>query len=159
MKKYHLAQINIAKAKAAMDSEIMRGFVERLEEINTLADKAPGFIWRLKDDAGDASAIQAYDDPSIAVNMSVWEDLDSLKNYVYRSIHVELLQGKKAWFNKMEKSHQALWWIPATHIPTLAEGKQRLGYLQKNGPSVFAFNFSKSFSCDQLPELCNDSLQ
>lgn len=144
MQKFHLAQINIARAKAAMNSDVMKGFVDRLDEINHLADKSPGFVWRLKD--GDSAvSINAYEDPSILVNMSVWEDLESLKNYVYKSVHIELLKERSAWFNKMADAHQTLWWIPANHIPTIAEGKERLKHFQEHGATEFAFNFAKNF--------------
>jgi Domain of unknown function (DUF3291) len=123
----------------------MKGFVDRLDEINTLADQSPGFIWRMQTEEGDSTAIQAYEDPSIIVNMSVWKDFESLENYVYKTVHVELIRGKKSWFSKMETAHQALWWIPSSHIPSLSEGKKKLECLQKNGASIEAFTFAKRF--------------
>jgi len=126
----------------------MKGFVERLDEINSLADKSEGFIWRLQGDEGNATTINAFDDPLLLVNMSVWKNLESLKNYVYKSIHVELIRDRDAWFNKMVNAHQALWWIQAGHIPSVSEGKEKLKYLQKHGLSKTAFTFSKSFGHD-----------
>ncbi|GAB1265372.1 DUF3291 domain-containing protein [Aurantivibrio infirmus] len=146
MSQYQLAQINIAQAKAEMDTKEMSGFVSRLEEINALADKSPGFVWRLQSDAGDSTAIRVFDNPLLLVNMSVWEDITSLKNYVYRSAHVELIQDRDAWFDKIAESHQVLWWIPRGHIPTPEEGKEKLAYLNENGPSKNAFIFAKPFS-------------
>lgn len=140
---YHLAQINVAHAKAGMDSETMRGFVDRLDEINALADRSPGFVWRLMSDVRDEKTIQTLDDPLIIVNMSVWEDLESLKHYVYKSVHVELIRDREAWFNKMLAAHQALWWVPAGHIPSVEEGKEKLEHLQHNGPGSVAFSFAK----------------
>ena len=145
MEKYHLAQINIANSRGARDNDIMKGFIDRLDEINGIADNSPGFIWRLQTEEGDATAIQAFDDPLLLVNLSVWEDVDSLKSFVYKSLHVELIQDRDAWFKKMQESHQALWWIPKGHIPSVEEAKEKLGYLQANGPSEIAFTFSKSF--------------
>lgn len=148
MEKYHLAQINIAHAQDNMDSDKMKEFVERLDEINSLADQSEGFIWRLQGEEGNATTIKAFDDPLLLVNMSVWENLASLKNYVYKSIHVELIRRKDAWFNKMISTNQALWWIQAGHIPSVSEGKKKLNYLQKHGVSKTAFTFSKSFDHD-----------
>jgi hypothetical protein len=145
LKKYHLAQINIANSRAARDDEIMKGFVDRLAEINGLADGSPGFVWRLQTEEGDATEIQAFDDPLLLVNMSVWESIDALKSYVYKSLHVELIQDRDAWFKKMQKSHQALWWIPAGHTPSIEEAKAKLEYLEANGPSEVAFTFARSF--------------
>ncbi|PHS18508.1 MAG: hypothetical protein COA86_07380 [Kangiella sp.] len=142
---YQIAQINIAQAQDSMESETMKGFVERLDEINYLADKSAGFVWRLETEEGDATAIQAFDDPLMIVNMSVWEDIESLKNYVYKSMHVELIRDRDAWFNKITKVHQVLWWIPKGHIPSVEEGKEKLSVLQQDGPNEEVFTFSKSF--------------
>jgi hypothetical protein len=144
VQKFHLAQINIGKAKSTMDSETMRGFVDRLDEINQLADTSPGFVWRLKD-GDNAVSLSVYEDPAIIVNMSVWEDLETLKNYVYRSVHIELLKERSSWFNKMAEAHHTLWWIPASHTPSIDEGKERLKHFQDKGATEFAFNFVKSF--------------
>lgn len=126
-----------------MKSDLMRGFADRLDEINSLADKSPGFVWRLQSGEGDATSIQAFDDPLVLINISVWEDVESLKAFVYKTLHVELIQDRDAWFNKMLKVHQALWWIPAGHIPSIEEGKEKLDYLQKNGPGKIAFTFAR----------------
>lgn len=140
---HQLAQINIAQARDAMDSDSMKGFIERLNEINSIADNAPGFIWRLQSEEGDATAIRAFDNPLLLINMSVWEDIESLKTFVYKTSHVELIQDREAWFGKMLQAHQALWWVPRGHIPTIEEGKQKLDYLQQHGPGKAAFTFAK----------------
>lgn len=140
---FQLAQINIAQAKDDMESEVMRGFVERLDEINHLAESSPGFVWRLQDESGNAADIQAFDDPLLLINMSVWEDIESLKTFVYRSIHVDLLRDRDAWFDKTAEAHQALWWVPAGHLPSEAEGIERLNHLQQHGPSKTAFTFAR----------------
>ena len=149
MNHFHLAQINIAEAKETMDSATMKGFVGRLDEINALADQSPGFVWRLQTDEGDATAIQAFENPRVIVNMSVWENIESLRNFVYKSLHVELIRDRDAWFNKIQEMHQALWWIPAQLIPSIEEGKEKLNHLQSNGISKTAFTFAKSFQYDE----------
>jgi Domain of unknown function (DUF3291) len=146
MPAFHLAQINIARAKAEMDSDVMRDFVARLDEINGLAEQAPGFVWRLKDEANDATSMRVFDDPLMLVNMSVWQDIDALKAFVYRSMHVELIRDRDAWFNKMTAAHQALWWIPAGHVPDTQEAKARLDLLRTQGPTADAFTFAKAFA-------------
>ena len=148
-KKYQLAQVNIAQAKAEMDTDTMQGFMSRLDEINAIADKASGFVWRLQSNDGDATSIRVFDDPLLLVNMSVWDDIDSLKNYVYKSLHVELIRDREAWFDKMSAMHQALWWIPSGHIPSTQEAKDKLESLRENGPNQDAFTFGKPF---QKPE-------
>jgi len=143
--RYHLAQINVALAKAEMESAVMQGFVSRLEEINTLADSSPGFVWRLQDESGDATSILVFDEPLLLVNMSVWESLEALKNYVYQSLHVEVLRNRSAWFDAMKETHLALWWIPAGHIPTTVEAKKKLEHIRQHGPTAEAFTFGKPY--------------
>ena len=143
--KYHLAQINVAKARAEMTEPLMQGFVSRLAEINSIADNAPGFVWRLQSEAGDSTAIRIFGDQLILVNMSVWESFEDLKNYVYKSKHVELVRDRQAWFSSYSGANQALWWVEAGHIPSIAEAKEKLAYLEKHGPSPEAFVFGKNF--------------
>lgn len=142
---FHLAQINIARMKALIDDPIMLRFVEWLDPINALADRSPGFVWRLQTAEGDATSIRVFDDELMIINMSVWESVESLKEYVYYTAHVELLKERRDWFEKMEKMHYALWWVPAGHRPTAEEGRNRVEYLQTHGESARAFSFSKTF--------------
>lgn len=144
--KYHLAQINIAKARAEMNSPVMEGFMARLDEINEIADNAKGFIWRLQSEEGDSTAIRVFEDNLILVNISVWESLEDLKNYVYKSKHVELIRDRQAWFTSLSGANQAIWWVPDGHIPSIEEAKEKLDYLEKNGPSQEAFVFGKNFA-------------
>jgi len=143
--RYHLAQINIARAVADLDSPLMAGFVSRLAEINALAEKAKGFVWRLQSDGGDATAIRVFDDPRTYINMSVWETPEDLRNFVYRSAHVELIRDREAWFSRLSEQHQAAWWVPAGHRPSAEEGRDRLLKLRAHGPSATAFTLARPF--------------
>ncbi|MEX6504395.1 DUF3291 domain-containing protein [Pseudomonas zhanjiangensis] len=148
---YHLAQVNIAKALAPLDSPLMQGFVEQLDHINQLAEASPGFVWRLQTDAGDATALQPYEDERIIVNLSVWDSLEALKTFVYSGEHLGLLRNKKHWFEKPDVPILALWWVAAGHRPDLAEAKQALACLRAQGPSAQAFSFAAPFPPPQQP--------
>ena len=142
----HLAQLNIGQMKGEnIDDPIMARFKARLDEINALAEGSAGFIWRLKDDTGDATNIQAFDDPKMLVNMSVWESLESLEAYVFSGRHMEVMKNRRDWFNKMATMHMVLWWIPVGHTPTTEEAKARLEHLQEHGASKYAFSFRQKF--------------
>lgn len=140
-----LAQVNVARMRGPIDSAVMSSFVTKLDEINALADGWPGFVWRLKGEGNNATSLQAFDDVMIIVNMSVWESLGSLKEYVYKSDHVGVFRRRKEWFEAMDEMHMALWWVPSGHTPTVLEAKERLEYLRRYGPSPFAFSFAKPF--------------
>ena len=145
MPRYHFAQINIARAVADLDSPLMAGFLSRLDEINALADSAKGFVWRLQSDGGDATSIRAFDDPRTYINLSVWETPEDLKNFVYRTAHVELIRDREASFSRLPVQHQAAWWVPAGHRPSAQEGRDRLLKLREQGPSSVAFTLARPF--------------
>ena len=130
---------------APLDDAVMAGFVARLDEINALADGSPGFVWRLQTEAGNATALRPYADDRILFNMSVWQTLADLRQYVYRSAHAQLIGRRKDWFEAFEAPFMALWWVPAGHIPSLAEAVARLEHLQQHGATPEAFSFKHSF--------------
>ena len=137
----HLAQLNIAKAKASLDDPLMQEFMDNLDPINAIAEASSGFIWRLKDESGDATSIQVFDDPSLIVNMSVWESIDSLKDFMFKTHHLNFLKRKNEWFEKINKANHVLWWVPMGHEPNVIEAKERLLYLREQGESDHAFTF------------------
>jgi hypothetical protein len=143
---HHLAQLNIAKFRAPMDDPMLADFVAALDPINHLAEDAPGFVWRLTDEgSNDATSITFYDDPLLLVNMSVWVDVESLRNYVYRSAHTDLLRRRREWAITLDESHLVLWWVPVGHRPDLVEANDRLAKLRAEGPSEEAFTFAHVF--------------
>lgn len=146
-----LAQFNIAEALSSIDDPIMKDFVGNTDRINALAEKSPGFIWRLVgDDSDDSYSINAFDSEYILVNMSVWKNRLSLFEFVYNSAHLEIFKRKKEWFKKMPKMHMVLWFIPEGHRPTIEEGKDRLAYFQEHGETPFAFSFKSKFEPSDL---------
>ena len=140
-----LAQFNVARLRAPIDDPVMEGFRSQLERINAIADQSPGFVWRLQTDEGDATSLRAYPDPLTIVNMSVWESLEALHEYVYRSPHVGPLRDRRQWFEPASGPILVLWWVPAGHIPTLEEAMQKLNRLSVHGPSEAAFTFRQPF--------------
>lgn len=142
---YHLAQINIGRLVAPLDDPRIADFIAQLDPINALAEQSPGFVWRLKSDSGNATDIAYNDDPFVHVNMSVWKSVEDLRDYVYRSQHAHVLKDRSKWFEKMDKPYYCLWWIPAGHIPIVAEGRERLEHYQLHGPTPYSFWFQKLF--------------
>lgn len=142
---FHLAQANIARMRAPLEDPLMEGFVARLEPLNALADSSPGFVWRLQTDEGNATTLQAYEDELILFNLSVWESVEALESYVYKSNHVGAVQKRTDWFERPSKSPFVLWWIEAGQIPTEEEAKKRFEMLWENGPTAEAFTFRNRF--------------
>jgi hypothetical protein len=144
-RRFHLAQVNIARMRAPLDDPLLAGFVARLDDVNALADSSAGFVWRLQTDAGDATALRAYDDDRILFNLSVWQTPEALRDFVYRSAHVEVMRQRKTWFERFDGAYYALWWVPAGHIPSIGEAKERLEHLRLHGETARAFSFAKLF--------------
>jgi hypothetical protein len=138
--------VNIARMKAPMDSDIMAGFVARLADINAISDGSPGFVWRFQDDEGNATAVRPFDDDRLLFNLSVWETPGHLRAFVYRSAHTEVMRQRKSWFERFDGFYYALWWIPAGHIPTVDEARERLVHLQQHGEGPHAFTFASDFA-------------
>jgi uncharacterized protein DUF3291 len=138
---FHLAQCNIVKLKAPLDSPVVADFVAALDPINTLADSAPGFVWRLKTEDGDATTIRVFADEQILLNMSVWESVEALKSYVYQSGHKEVLRRRREWADRFVGAQSAMWWIRAGTLLEPTDAVARLEALERLGPSEYAFTF------------------
>jgi Domain of unknown function (DUF3291) len=145
MKRYELAQLNIALLKAPLDSPVLSDFIANLDRINELAENSPGYVWRLKTEDGNATTLRPFGEEYL-VNLSTWQDIDSLYNYVYKSAHADVMKRRKEWFEHMREAYTVLWWVPEGHCPTSAEAKSRLHQLQELGPSPDAFTFKKPFA-------------
>ncbi len=144
MPDYHLAQVNIARMLAPLDTPTMAEFVANLDSINALAEGSDGFIWRLTGDGNDATSLRPFDDDMIIVNMSVWESPDHLRQYVYKSAHADVMRKRKQWFSRMDV-FVAMWWIPAGYIPTVQEARQRLDHLHQHGDTAEAFTYKRLY--------------
>jgi hypothetical protein len=144
MVRYELAQLNIATMKEPLDSPVMADFVANLDRINALAESSPGFVWRLQTEEGDATALRPLGD-NVIVNMSVWESVEHLNQYVYRSDHAGILRRRRDWFERMSEAFFALWWVKQGHRPTVAEAIARLEHLRAHGPTAEAFTFRVNF--------------
>ncbi|MDC0602026.1 DUF3291 domain-containing protein [Aliiglaciecola sp.] len=144
--KYHLAQLNIGKAIDAMDSDVMEEFSQGLDPVNEIAENSTGFVWRLKDETGNATELNHFDDPLLLVNMSVWQNVESLKHFMFATHHVHFLKHRKKWFEPDTEATYVLWWVKQGHIPSIDEAKSRLMMLREKGDSPDAFTFAKLFA-------------
>ncbi|MFI0723694.1 DUF3291 domain-containing protein [Streptomyces sp. NPDC021224] len=138
----HLAELNVATLRHPLDDPRMRDFVDLLVPVNGAADRAPGFVWRLAEEGQpDATAMRPAGE-NVIVNMSVWESVESLRDFAFRSGHLDTMRRRREWFERHVEAHQVMWWIPAGHLPTVEEALERLADLRDNGPSPRAFTFA-----------------
>jgi hypothetical protein len=142
---FELAQINVGRLRAPVDDPLVAEFMGALDEINAIADRSPGFRWRFQTEDGNATAVRPYEDESILINMSVWDSIEALGDYVYRSDHTAFLRRRREWFERLAEAVVALWWVPSGHRPSVEEGIARLDHLRTRGPSAHAFTFRRPF--------------
>ncbi len=142
---HHVAQLNIARPVAPIDDPVMADFYNNLDRINAVADAAPGFIWRLQDADGNATALRPFG-PEIMVNMSVWASLEQLRDYAFRSAHLDVMRKRRQFFvHDADEVYAVLWWVPAGHIPTVDEAWERLELLRIKGSGPRAFTFRDAY--------------
>jgi len=153
---YVVAQVNIGRLVAPLDSPEVADFVAGLDSVNAAADGAPGFVWRLQTEDGNATAVRAFEwatgdsdtgnsDGGIIINMSAWETVEALAAYVYGPAHIAVLRRRREWFKRIRLAYAALWWIPRGHIPTVAEAEDRVKHLRVHGPTPHAFTLKVHF--------------
>jgi Domain of unknown function (DUF3291) len=140
-----LAQLNIATLEEPLESPRFAGFREALDRTNALAESSAGFVWRLVGDGKDASGYSPFGD-QVLVNLSVWENVDFLFDFVYKTAHADVMGQRKQWFPKMTEAHMVLWWIQPGHMPPLTEAAERLSLLREQGPTPAAFTFKQRFA-------------
>jgi Domain of unknown function (DUF3291) len=137
----HLAQLNIGRLRYEIGDPRMAQFVDDLASVNAIADRTQGFVWRLQDDGGNATGFRPYDDPLIAINMSVWESVEALERYVWQTVHKRFYGKRHQWFEPFDGPYFVMWWVPAGHRPTLQEGVEKLEHLRQHGASDDAFGW------------------
>ncbi len=147
---YVLAQVNIARMREPLDSPLLADFVTALDPVNAAADAAPGFIWRLQGEGGNATSVQAFawdraGSAGMLVNMSVWESVETLAAYVYSDAHRQVLRRRREWFSRMTEAYAAMWWIPRGHTPTTGEAEDRVQHLRESGPGPYVFTLREHF--------------
>ena len=148
---YVVAQVNIGRLVAPLDSPRLADFVAGLDPVNAVADSAPGFVWRLQTEDGDATALRVFEqdaegaDGGILINMSVWETVEDLAAFVYGEAHLSVLRRRREWFERLTDVYAALWWVPRGHVPTITEAEDRVKHLRAYGPTPHAFTFKVHF--------------
>jgi hypothetical protein len=149
--RFELAQVNIGRLVEPLDHAQLADFVALLEPVNAAADGAPGFVWRLQTDDGDATSIRAFEwdaggSAGVIVNMSVWSGVDELAAFVFGAMHREVLRRRREWFHRMSEAYTVCWWVPAGHRPTTEEAEDRIRNLRTNGPNPQAFTLRERYA-------------
>lgn len=145
----HLAQVNIALAREPLDTPLLAEFMAQLAPVNAGADVAPGFVWRMQTEDGDATGVRGFgDDERLIINLTVWESLEAMRDFVFSDpAHLAVMRRRREWFERLAL-HTVLWWVPADHEPSVAEAEARMEHLREHGPTPHAFTFRAHFAPD-----------
>jgi hypothetical protein len=139
----HLAQLNIGRFRYPIDDPGMAEFRDNLDRVNAIADRSPGFKWRLKGENNNATQFRISDDPQMAINLSVWSSSRALEDYVFKTVHAQFYRKRASWFEKMDKPHMVFWWVEEGHEPTVGEALERLEHLTRHGATDHAFGWAE----------------
>jgi heme-degrading monooxygenase HmoA len=143
---WRLAQVNVARFRKPVGDPVNADFMNALDHVNALAEASPGFVWRLTGEGNNATDIRPYDDPNMAINLSVWESIDALAAFVYRNMdHRGVMRRRREWFEERQV-YMALWWVPVGTLPTIEDAKAKLELLERLGPTPEAFTFKQPFA-------------
>jgi Domain of unknown function (DUF3291) len=143
----HLAQVNIARAREPLDAPLLADFMSQLAPVNARADRAPGFVWRMQTEDGDATAVRGFGgDERLIINLTVWSSLGAMRDFVYSDpAHLAVMRRRREWFERLSL-HTVLWWVPPGHTPNVAEAEERMEHLRAHGPTPHAFTFREHFA-------------
>jgi hypothetical protein len=142
---FDLAQVNVALPRETHISAVFADFIAALAPINALAESSPGFVWRFQEDGDGALFVRSFGDDAIVFNMSTWESLDALADFVFKSAHSAIMRERRKWFLPTKEAYAALWWVPVGHRPSVNEAEERVAHLRQHGPTPFAFTFKQAF--------------
>ena len=142
---HQLAQVNIALPREPLTAPLLADFVAALEPINALAEASLGYVWRLQTEEGDATGIQGFGDDRLIINLSVWQSVEALSDFVFRSAHTDVMRRRRTWFEVAGEAYTVLWWVPEGHHPTVEEAEERLAHLRTHGPTAWAFSLREPY--------------
>ncbi|MEO1102790.1 MAG: DUF3291 domain-containing protein [Pseudomonadota bacterium] len=138
----HIAQLNIARPRFELDDPRIAEFMNGLDRVNAIAERSAGFVWRLTGDGNNATDLRIPDEPSAILNMSVWQSVGALRDFVFATIHKRFLMRKAEWFQTVGAVDFVMWPVPEGHRPDVPEALARLSLLRASGPSDQAFGWA-----------------
>ena len=147
---FELAQVNISRLLASLDSPLLADFMAALDEVNAAGDRAPGFVWRMQTEDGNATAVRAFgwdvgDSHGVIVNLTVWTSVEALADFAFSGEHLAIMRRRRRWFARAAQATTALWWVPTGHPPSTDEAEDAVRRLRADGPTPRAFTFRQPF--------------
>lgn len=121
-----LAQVNVSRLLAPLDTPLLADFVDRLADVNAAGEGAPGFPWCLQGEGGDATDVQAFGwdvagSHGTIVNLTPWTSPRSLVDFVFSPVHLTVMCRWRTWFHRVAEATTALWWVPDVGASSVAD--------------------------------------
>lgn len=141
----HLAELNVGRLIAETNDPRVAEFMNALDQINGLGKRMPGFVWMMEG-SGEPNTgnteTKIDGDPRFVANLTVWENVETLENFVFNTLHRRFYERRREWFEVLGEMHFVMWWVPVSRKPSLAEALARLDHLKTHGDSDHAFGWS-----------------
>jgi hypothetical protein len=141
----HLAELNVGRLIAETDDPRVAEFMGALDQINGLGKRMPGFVWMMEG-SGEPNTgntdTKIDGDPRYVANLTVWENVATLENFVFNTLHRRFYERRQEWFEVLGEMHFVMWWVPEGHRPSMEEALERLEHLKTHGDSDHAFGWS-----------------
>lgn len=155
----HLAELNVGRLLAPTTDPRVAEFMQNLDRVNGMGKRMPGFVW-MSEGSGEPGTGNTENminnDPQFVFNLTVWENLSRLEDFVYKTLHSKFMDRKAEWFEVLADQHFVMWWVEEGHHPTRDEALAKLDALRTNGPSDSAFGWdwirAKTPSAQPNPE-------
>ncbi len=146
---FELAQVNVSRLLAPLQSPQLAPFMAALNEVNAEGDAASGFLWRLQTEDGNATAVKAFGwdvagSHGVIVNLTTWQSVEALAGFVFYGRHLEIMRQRRQWFHQAAEATTALWWVPSGHRPSTDEAEDRVRQLRGHGPSAGSFHVAQA---------------
>jgi hypothetical protein len=141
---HHLAELNVGRLVAPTDDPRVAEFMQALDRINGMGKRMPGFVWMMEGsgEPGTGNTENKIEgDPLYVSNLTVWENVETLENFVFNTVHRQFYARRREWFEVLGQMHFVMWWVPVGHRPTLDEALERLEHLKQHGASAHAFGW------------------
>ncbi len=140
----HLAELNVGRLLAPTDDPRVAEFMAALDRINGMGKRMPGFVWMMEGSGEPGTGnteTKIGGDPQFVANLTVWESVETLENFVWNTVHRQFYERRRDWFEVLGAQHFVMWWVDAGHRPMLDEGLERLEMRKARGDGEEAFGW------------------
>lgn len=137
----NVAHFNYGVMRAPYDDPSMAAFADGLDQVNAVAERSDGFVWRFDGSEAEAAAALGRPlpgHPLTICSFSVWRSVEDFDFFIHKTLHGRFLRRREDWFVS-GPSEMVLWHVEAGHEPDISEALDRLDQVRAEGPGDVVF--------------------